>query len=101
MGFKYINEIATSENINQLLALIDRVAGSSSDVNNVFDITDMLRDSTQMEQCLKWMKQDPATAKMIEQRYMGVDYNLETMLEMPEGSLGWTYACDSFSTKVI
>ena len=92
MGFKYINEIATSENINQLLTLIDRVAGASSDVNNVFDVTDMLRDSPQMEQCLKWMKQDPATAKMIEEQYMGADYDLEAMLKMPQGSLGWTYA---------
>ncbi len=74
MGFKYINEIATSENINQLLTLIDRVAGANSNVNNVFVITDMLRDSPQMEQCLKWMKQDPATAKMIEKQYMGADY---------------------------
>ena len=92
MGFKYINEIATSENINQLLTLIDRVAGANSDVNNVFDITDMLRDSPQMEQCLKWMKQDPATAKMIEEQYMGADYDLEAMLKMSKGSLGWTYA---------
>ena len=83
MGFKYINEIATSENINQLLTLIDRVAGATSDVNNVFDVTDMLRDSPQMEQCLKWMKQDPATAKMIEEQYMGADYDLEAMLKMP------------------
>ena len=58
----------------------------------MFDITDMLRDSPQMEQCLKWMKEDLATAKMIEQRYMGVDYDLEAMLQMPQGSLGWTYA---------
>lgn len=92
MGFKYINEIATPENVNQLLTFIDHVAGATSDVNAVFDISDLLRDGPQMQQCLDWMKEDPATAQMIEERYLGPDYDLNAMLKMPEGSLGWTYA---------
>ena len=92
MGFKYINEIATPENINQLLTFIDHVAGAGTDVNEVFDISDLLRDSPQMERCLTWMREDAATAQMIEAQYLGPDYDLDKMLQMLEGSLGWTYA---------
>uniref|UniRef100_UPI002612665C Coq4 family protein n=1 Tax=Acaryochloris sp. IP29b_bin.137 TaxID=2969217 RepID=UPI002612665C len=92
MGFKYINEIATPDNINQLLTFIDHVAGAGTDVNEVFDISDLLRDSPQMERCLTWMREDPATAQMIEEQYLGPEYDLDKMLQMPEGSLGWTYA---------
>ena len=65
MSFKYINEIATQENINELLTFIDLVAGAGVDTNNVFDISDKLRDSSQMEECLAFMKQDPATGAMV------------------------------------
>lgn len=92
MSFKYINEIATQENINELLTFIDLVAGAGVDTNNVFDISDKLRDSSQMEECLAFMKQDPATAAMLAERYMGADFDLEKLSKMPEGSLGWTYA---------
>lgn len=92
MGFKYINEIATPDNINQLLTFIDHVAGAGTDVNEVFDISDLLRNSPQMERCLTWMREDAATAQMIEAQYLGPEYDLDKMLQMPEGSLGWTYA---------
>ena len=92
MSFKYINEIATQENINELLTFIDLVAGSPIDTNNVFDISDKLRDSTQMEECLAFMKEDPAVSSMLAERYMGPDFNLEELSKMPQGSLGWTYA---------
>ena len=92
MTFKYINEIATQENINELLTFIDLVAGSPIDTNNVFDISDKLRDSTQMEECLDFMKQDSTISAMLAERYMGADFDLEKLSKMPEGSLGWTYA---------
>jgi len=92
MSFKYINEVATQENINELLTFIDLVAGSPIDTNNVFDISDKLRDSTQMEECLTYMKQDPAISAMLAERYMGPDFNLEELSKMPQSSLGWTYA---------
>ncbi|MEM7578881.1 MAG: Coq4 family protein [Cyanobacteria bacterium P01_A01_bin.80] len=91
MSFKYINEIATQENINELLTFIDLVAGAGVDTNNVFDISDKLRDSSQMEECLAFMKQDSATGAMVAERYMGPDFDLEKLSKMPEGSLGWTY----------
>ena len=38
MGFKYINELATPENVQELLTFIDLAAGAGVDVNAVFDI---------------------------------------------------------------
>ncbi|MDJ0697603.1 Coq4 family protein [Mastigocoleus sp. MO_188.B34] len=92
MSFKYINEIATPENINELLTFIDLAAGANQETTNVFDISDKLRDSTQMQECIVWMKQDPATAAAIAERYMGADFDLQELIKMPQGSLGWTYA---------
>ncbi|MEO0970756.1 MAG: Coq4 family protein [Cyanobacteria bacterium J06639_18] len=92
MSFKYINEIATPENINELLTFIDLAAGANQETTNVFDISDKLRDSTQMQECIVWMKQYPATAAAIAERYMGADFDLQKLIKMPQGSLGWTYA---------
>ncbi len=42
MGFKYIDSIATPENVDKLLTLVDKVAGVRVETNNVFDIEDAL-----------------------------------------------------------
>jgi hypothetical protein len=62
------NELATQENVNKLLSFIDLAAGASVDTNNVFHISDKLRDSTQMGKCLALMKEDPATSAMLAER---------------------------------
>lgn len=40
--------IATPENLERLLVLVDKVAGSRFDTTNVIDIDDLLADSPQM-----------------------------------------------------
>lgn len=92
MGFKYIDALAKPENLEKLVKLTDMVAGVKLETSNVFDIEDALRESPLMQKCLTEIYQDPASAKAVEERYMGEDYNLEKMLEMPPHSLGWTYA---------
>lgn len=92
MGFRYINNLAQPEKLNQFLELADLAAGAGKDVNNVFDLSDRLNNSRPMALCIQAIQQDPASAKMLEERYMGAPYDLEAMLQMPEGSLGWTYA---------
>jgi ubiquinone biosynthesis protein Coq4 len=92
MGFKYIDQLATPERVDKLLTLIDLVAGSKMDTENVFDIEDMLSNSPQMQNCLQAVRQDPASVQLLEERYMGADFALDTMLKMPKNSLGWTYA---------
>lgn len=45
-----------------------------------------------MQLCAQVIKHDPASAKMLEEKYVGSPYDLEVMLQMPKGFLGWTYA---------
>lgn len=92
MGYKYINNLATPENLKNFLELVDLAAGGGQDANNVFEIGRRLRNSPQMQLCIKAIKSDPASAQMVEEKYTGPKYDLDSMLKMPKGSLGWTYA---------
>ena len=92
MGFKYIDALATSQNLEKLATFTEMVAGVRQSVSNVFDIEDALRDSPLMQRCLKKVQSEPASAKFLEERYRGENYDLEKMLKMPPQSLGWTYA---------
>ncbi|AFZ22655.1 uncharacterized protein involved in ubiquinone biosynthesis [Cylindrospermum stagnale PCC 7417] len=92
MGYRYINQLATTENIQKFLEFVDLAAGSGVDTNNVFDLDDRFRDSPQMQITMKKLAEDPTSVQMIAEKYMGSDYDLETMLKMPKKSLGWTYA---------
>ncbi|BAZ32114.1 hypothetical protein NIES4074_46160 [Cylindrospermum sp. NIES-4074] len=92
MGFTYINQLATPENVQKFLEFVDLAAGAGVDTNNVFDLDDRFRDSPQMQISMKKLAEDPSSVQIIAERYMGSDYNLETMLKMPTHSLGWTYA---------
>ncbi len=92
MGFKYINELATPENVDKLLSLVDMVAGAKVDTQNVFDIEDVFSDSEQMQKCVQVVRQNPDSARLLEERYMGPEFDLEALLQLPVGSLGWTYA---------
>jgi ubiquinone biosynthesis protein Coq4 len=92
MGFKYINELATAENVDKLLSLVDMVAGARVDTQNVFDIEDVLFDSEQMQKCVQAVRQNPDSARLLEERYQGPEFDLEALLQLPVGSLGWTYA---------
>lgn len=92
MGFKYIDELATDENVRTFLNLADMVAGTGLETANVFDIEDSLRDSHLMVKCLEAVLQDPDSARLLAERYMGEEFDLKKMLKMPRNSLGWTYA---------
>ncbi len=92
MGFKYIDALATPENLEELLKITDMVAGVGLETSNVFDIEDILRDSPLMQKCLVEVCKDAASVKILEERYLGEEFNLERMIKMPPHSLGWTYA---------
>jgi ubiquinone biosynthesis protein Coq4 len=92
MGFNYLHEVATPENINQFLEFIDLAAGAGVDTNNVFNIEDKLRDSLQMQKCIEIIQRNPASAAMLTEKYISPEYDLEAMHNMPKHSLGWTYA---------
>jgi ubiquinone biosynthesis protein COQ4 len=92
MGFQYIGGLATPENLERFLSLADKVAGSKFDTQNVFDIDDLLADSPHMQKCLQAVLSDPASAQLVQERYLGPEFDLDLLLKYPKGSLGWTYA---------
>lgn len=91
-SFKYINELVRGDNLQQFLELVDLAAGSGRDVSNVFDLSDRLNGSRPMARCLEAIRSQPASARMLAERYAGPLYDLEAMARMPRYSLGWTYA---------
>ena len=92
MGFKYLDGLATPENITVFHSLFDKVAGARFDSQNFFDIEDLLANSPQMLKCLEAVKCDPDSAQLLKERYLGPELILETLLQYPKDSLGWTYA---------
>jgi ubiquinone biosynthesis protein Coq4 len=92
MGYRYINQLATPENLNRFLEFIDLAAGVGKDTANVWEIERRLVNSLPMQLCVKAILQEPASAQLVQERYVGPAYDLEAMLKMPKGSLGWTYA---------
>jgi len=90
-SFKYINDIVSRGNLTQFLELVDLAAGAGKDVNNVFDLSDRFNQSRPMARCLMALRSNPASARMLEERYVGPLYDLEAMSRMPKYSLGWTY----------
>lgn len=88
MGFKYIDALATPQNLEKLATFTDMVAGVRQSVSNVFDLEDALRDSPLMQRCLTKVRSEPASAKFLEERYMGENYDLEKMLKMPPPFIG-------------
>jgi ubiquinone biosynthesis protein Coq4 len=78
--------------MQQFLEFVDLAAGSGKDVNNVFDMSEKFNPTRPMQRCVKAIQNNPASAAMLQERYVGPLYDLEAMLKMPKYSLGWTYA---------
>ncbi|MEI6379976.1 MAG: Coq4 family protein [Cyanobacteriota bacterium ELA615] len=91
MSYRYINNLITKDKFSQFLELVDMAAGSGKDTNNAFDLSERLHASNAMKVCIQRLQSDPATAEMLEQRYIGPLYDLPALLEMPKYSLGWTF----------
>ncbi|WP_392407614.1 Coq4 family protein [Chlorogloeopsis fritschii] len=92
MSYRYINSLASPENLNKFLELVDLAGGAGKNPKNVFQLGDKLSTGLQMQLCTQAIQKDPASAKMLEERYVGPPHDLKTLLAMPKGSLGWTYA---------
>jgi len=92
MGFRYINELITQDKLDKFLELVDLAAGSGKDVNNAFDLSERLHNSSAMNVCIEAIQRNPASTAMLKERYIGPRYDLEALLKSPKNSLGWTYA---------
>ena len=91
MGFRYLNGLASQDNLDAFLGLMDLAAGAGASAENVFELTHRLRASKPMQLCLKRLAQDPASQALIERRYVGAPYNSAALRALPPGSLGHTY----------
>ncbi len=91
-SFRYINDLASRDNLTKFLEMVDLAAGAGKDVNNVFDLSDRFNQSRPMNRCLTALRSHPASARMLEERYVGPAWDLGPMSRMPKYSLGWTYA---------
>lgn len=92
MGFRYPDQIASAENVQQFHELADLALGAGQSAENVFLLSQRLRGSRPMQLCRKRLARDPACQALIEQRRLCGPYDSEQLLAMPRGSLGHTYA---------
>ncbi|MEI7665827.1 MAG: Coq4 family protein [Synechococcaceae cyanobacterium ELA263] len=92
MSFRYLDRIATNENIHSFLELADLAAGAGASASNVFLLSHRLRDSNPMKVCRTLLARDPASRALMEQRRLCGPYDLESLKALPKGSLGHTYA---------
>ena len=91
MGFRYLNQIASTEHIHEFLELADLAAGGGHDAGNVFELSRRLQGNS-MNRCLQRLGQDPAAATLIASRKLCGPYDVAAMKQLPKGSLGHTYA---------
>lgn len=92
MGFRYLDRIATEENIHSFLELADLAAGAGASANNVFLLSHRLRQSRPMQVCRALLQRDPAAVALIEQRRLSGPYDAAALKALPKGTLGHTYA---------
>jgi ubiquinone biosynthesis protein COQ4 len=92
MGYRYLDRLASKENIRSFLELVDLAAGAGASADNVFQLSHRLRDSQPMQLCQRRLARDPASAALIAARHVCPPYNSDALRALPKGSLGHTYA---------
>ncbi len=88
----YMDLMSKVENIELLGGMIKHFATHRGTLDNVFDLEDGFDKTIWMNNCIEKLKEDPDSARMLEERYMGPEYNLDDLIKLPKNSLGYTYA---------
>jgi ubiquinone biosynthesis protein Coq4 len=90
----YMELMTKAENLEKLRDLVNLhiKATPESSLRTIFDLEDGFRDTLWMKACIAKIKSEPASAKILEERYVEPEWNIDKMLKLPENSLGWTYA---------
>ena len=89
----YMDLMSKAENVQLIGELIKNFTkGREKELDNVFDLEDGFHKSIWMNACIEKLKQDPACARMIEERYMGPEYDFDELINLPNNTLGYTYA---------
>lgn len=90
----YMELMTKAENLNKLRDLVNASIKTTPEntLRTVFDLEDGFRDTIWMKKCIEHIKNEPASAKILEERYIEPEWNIDEMLKLPKNSLGWTYA---------
>lgn len=89
----YMDLMSRAENVGLIGKMArDLMDGANGNVQNVFDCEDAFARTIWMDSCVKRIKENPDSARLIEERYMGPEYNLDELLKQPKESFGYTYA---------
>jgi ubiquinone biosynthesis protein Coq4 len=91
MAFRYLDQIATQEHIQEFLTLVDLAAGSGKSASNAFLLSHRLRSSAPMRLCERILSQDPAAMALIQARRPIGPYDAAALRALPPGSLGHTF----------
>ena len=91
MAFRYLDQIATQEHIQQFLSLVDLAAGSGKSAANAFLLSHRLRSSAPMRLCERILSANPAAMALIQERRPIGPYDAEALRALPVGSLGHTF----------
>ena len=92
MGFRYLDQIATRQHLDEFLELADLAAGAGDAASNVFLLSHRLRESAPMRLCQRILAEDAASSALIRQRRLCGPYDAEALRRLPKGTLGHTYA---------
>lgn len=92
MGFRYLDQIATRQHLEEFLQLADLAAGAGDAASNVFQLSHRLRESPPMRLCERILAEDAAASALIQQRRLIPAYDAEALRRLPKGTLGHTYA---------
>ena len=92
MGFRYLDRLASPEQIHGFLELMDLAAGGGDSAQNVFELSHRLRKSSPMQLCRKRLARDPEAQRLIQARQLSGPYDTAALKALPKGSLGHTYA---------
>ena len=73
----YMDLMSRAENVGLIGKMMrDLMDGANGNVENVFDCEDAFARTVWMDACVKRIKENPDSARLIEERYMGPEYNV-------------------------
>lgn len=59
---------------------------------SVFDIVEGMRNTEASKLAVEYVKSQPEVAQIVEERYLSPTPNLDELMQLPQGSLGYEYA---------
>jgi ubiquinone biosynthesis protein COQ4 len=90
MPFEHLDEIVRISNAGDLSELFNLSFGAGQDIGNTFELISRLRQSRPMQRCLSILLRDPASRRLIESREPVQPHDLDSLLQLPQGTLGRT-----------